>query len=81
VFILLDIISFRMNTYSVVEAALKTRHFISFGMRTYEKLLRNSPGMNTYKKVGGRGASCASETDQISSFNFKLPASNLWQMC
>jgi hypothetical protein len=56
VFILLGMIPFRMNTYSVVEASLKTRHFNPFRMRTYAKSARNSIEMNTYKKPQGGGA-------------------------
>jgi hypothetical protein len=53
----LGMIPFEMNTYTVVEASLKTRHFNPFRMRTYVKSARNSIEMNTYKKVaGGRGA-------------------------
>jgi hypothetical protein len=44
-----------MNTYSVVEAPLKTRHFIPFRIRTYRKSLHNAFEMNTYKKPRGVG--------------------------
>ena len=51
----LNMIPFRMRTYTVVEALLKTRHFISFGIRTYRKSLNNAFAMNTYKKPRGVG--------------------------
>jgi hypothetical protein len=51
----LDMISFRMNTYTVVEAPLKTRYLNSFRMRTYRKSLRNAFTMNTYEKPRGVG--------------------------
>ena len=50
-----DIISFEMNTYAVVEAALKKRDLKLFRMNTYIKSHRNSLTMNTYKKHGGWG--------------------------
>jgi hypothetical protein len=56
VFILLDIISFRINTYTVVEASLKTRHFIPFRMRTYGKSLRKPFRFRTSKNTQGGGA-------------------------
>jgi hypothetical protein len=51
----LNIISFGMNTYTVVEASLKTRHLIPFRMRTYGKSPHNAFTMNTYKKPRGVG--------------------------
>ena len=51
----INIIPLRMNTYSVVEAALKTRHFNSFVFRTYENFTANSRRIRTYKKGVGVG--------------------------
>ena len=50
-----DFISFEMNTYSVVEAALKTRYLKSVRINTYRKSPHNSLEMNTYKKTGVGG--------------------------
>jgi len=49
----INFIPLRMNTYSVVEAALKTRHFNPFVFRTYENFTANSRRIRTYKKKGG----------------------------
>jgi hypothetical protein len=48
-----------MNTYSVVEASLKTCHFNPFRMRTYKKSADNSFIMRTYKKPQGGGLSAS----------------------
>ena len=51
----INFIPLRMNTYNVVEAALKTRHFNPFVFRTYENFTANSRRIRTYKKGVGVG--------------------------
>ena len=55
VLILLDIIFCGINTYSVVEAALKTDDFNFFIFRTYRISAPKPRRMNTYKKSRGVG--------------------------
>ena len=52
---IINMISFRLRTYSVVEASLKTRHFNFSRMRTYRKSSHISFALRTYKKQGGWG--------------------------
>lgn len=51
----LNIIFFRLRTYSVVEAVLKTRNFNFFGIHTYRKSRHISIVLRTYKKTRGVG--------------------------
>ena len=56
----INLITLRINTYSVVRAALKTRHFYSFRINTYRKSPAN-PLYNEHlqKNLGGWGTRSA----------------------
>jgi len=74
VLITLNIISFRLRTYTVVEASLKTGDFNPFVFRTYRPFAGKPRRIRTYKKYRGVGGTICRPKREDSPAGAAVPA-------